>query len=131
MWLMMISIRLLLCALIVMGAVVMSARGRWFVPLCFGTSSALIVLVPWTQQFPRYLVPMVPYMAVFLVVGGGFVAERSRRAGQPWDGTVRAVGVLLVMACSPRTASGWQGASAVTAWTSFTATRKAVSTCTV
>ena len=95
-WLMMISIRLLLCALIVVGAVMMSVRGQWFVPLCFVASSALIILTPWTQQFTRYLVPMVPFMAVFLVSGGTFVAERSRRAGDPWDGVVRAVGVMLV-----------------------------------
>jgi hypothetical protein len=97
-WLMMISIRLLLCALIVVGAVVMTTRGRWFVPLCFGTSVALIGLTPWTWQFARYLVPMVPFMAVFLSVGGTFLADRSRRAGHPWDGAARAVGILLMAA---------------------------------
>jgi hypothetical protein len=95
-WVPAISIRLLLCALIVLGAVVMAYRGLWFIPLCFCTSSLLIVVVPWTHQFARYLTPMVPFMAVFLTFGMSFIAEKARRAARFWEVAAQAIGVLLI-----------------------------------
>ncbi|MEJ7636689.1 MAG: hypothetical protein WKF75_01565 [Singulisphaera sp.] len=78
---------LLLGALVVAGASVMTLRGRWFVPLCFVASVALIVLAPWPGQFP---LPD-PDGAVHggLPDRGGFLADWSCRAGRPWGGLVR------------------------------------------
>jgi hypothetical protein len=89
---------LLLGALVVTGAVVMTARGLWFLPLCFTLSVGLISLAPWPEQFPRYLTPMIPFMALFLMVAIGFLADCSCQLPGLWPGAGRVAGTLLLAA---------------------------------
>jgi hypothetical protein len=87
---------LLLGAVVAAGAVVLAARGLWFVPLCFASSVAMICLSPWPEQFPRYLTPMVPFMSVFLTVAVVGLLGLSRRLAHPWGGAARVAGPLLL-----------------------------------
>jgi hypothetical protein len=49
------------------GAVLLAAAGRWFLPLYFGLTVALIALTPWPGQFWRYLAPLTPLTLLFAV----------------------------------------------------------------
>src|SRR5262249_25250453 len=68
---------LLLAGLVTVGAAVLVLRGQWFAPLCFVSSVAVTCLAPWPEQFPRYLTPMVPFMALFVVVGATSIVKGS------------------------------------------------------
>jgi hypothetical protein len=87
---------ILLGAVVAAGALVLAARGLWFVPLCLASSVAMICLSPWPEQFPRYLTPMVPFMSVFLTVAIVALRGLSRRLARPWGGIASVGGPLLL-----------------------------------
>lgn len=50
------------------GLILLARRGIWLIPLYVAGSVALIALTPWPGQFQRYLAPLVPLLALSLVI---------------------------------------------------------------
>ena len=55
--------------LIAGGAAFLIRRGEVFIPLYILTSATLMCLTPWPDQFPRYLVPVAPFLLASLFSG--------------------------------------------------------------
>jgi hypothetical protein len=53
--------------LVLAGALRFLTRKEWFIPAYLATSAGLMCLTPWPAQFPRYLVPLTPFLTLCLV----------------------------------------------------------------
>jgi hypothetical protein len=93
---------LLFLGLVVLaGLAGLAVRGEWLVPLLVMTSLALVSATPWPQQFPRYLAPLTPLLAVGLGVamdgrGSGRLARLTRVALIPMVVAALAMQVFAV-----------------------------------
>jgi hypothetical protein len=56
----------LLGCLVTAGMILLAFRREWFISLYFAASVGLIVLTPFPEQFPRYLTPLTPFLALAL-----------------------------------------------------------------
>jgi hypothetical protein len=78
----MISATLVLLSAVVIGGLVLLARGGHWLPVLYVAGSlALIVVTPWPGQFSRYLVPLAPILALAFVSVPAAVARRARQSG--------------------------------------------------
>jgi hypothetical protein len=68
----------LLGALVVAGLVLLARRGQGLWVLHVLVSAALIALLPWPVQVPRYLAPLAPFLALALVEALLWLAHRRR-----------------------------------------------------
>lgn len=57
---------IVLSCLILAGVGIELARRQWLIPLYILFSLGIICLTPWPEQFARYLVPLVPFLALSL-----------------------------------------------------------------
>lgn len=65
-----------------LGGALLLARRDGVLPLYFILSVGLILLTPWPIQFPRYLAPLAPLTALFLMLAVDRAAGRLARAGR-------------------------------------------------
>jgi hypothetical protein len=69
-------------------------QGEWLIPLYLLGALTLISMTPWPRQFPRYLAPLTPFLALGLVGTFHWLSGRSR-----WVAGLRsALAVLMLMA---------------------------------
>lgn len=54
-------------SLVLAGMGVQVKRRQWLLPLYALFSMAILCLTPWPQQFPRYLMPLTPFLVLFLL----------------------------------------------------------------
>jgi hypothetical protein len=78
-WAVLLPTTALGCA-VVIGAGMFLARGEVFIPAYLAASVGLICLTPWSGQFPRYLTPLTPFLALCLVGFLRALLAYSRRA---------------------------------------------------
>lgn len=71
------------------GLVWLARRGEWLVPAYVAGSYLLIAVTPWPAQFPRYLSPLAPFLALALAL-----AVRSLAAARLPGARVLAAGLL-------------------------------------
>jgi hypothetical protein len=61
------------------GLGVLIVRREWLIPLYVAASLVLITSTPWPAQFNRYLVPLLPFLALSIVLAGAWIAGASDR----------------------------------------------------
>jgi hypothetical protein len=92
---------LILGFLVIAGLVLKIMDKQWFVPLYILTYLAMMCLTPWSEQFGRYLMPLMPFLIVSLFETLKFLKTKSYsflppklgRAGHLFAGSV----LLLVL----------------------------------
>ena len=87
----------LLGGLILAGAAALVARREWFIPFYLAASLGLICLTPWPGQFARYMSPLTPFLALFLVIALTAFRDYSRRRWLPGGQKAGAVLTGLVV----------------------------------
>jgi hypothetical protein len=87
-----------LSLLVIGGMGVLLYRRAWLIPLIVGISLALICTTPWPDQFQRYLVPVMPFLAigVVLAIYQAFFALRRSTKRAAVIGQLSLGGVLLL-----------------------------------
>jgi len=80
---------------IIVGAVLLARRGEWFLPLYLAATICLVSLTPWPEQFWRYLAPLTPLTALFLVHALLVIRALPGRWDKTWG---RAAGSFVLMA---------------------------------
>jgi hypothetical protein len=82
-----------LAGLVLFGAGMLAAQGRFIVPLCVFSSISVMCLTPWPQEFLRYLMPTVPMLSLCLCTAIAWLLNRTERAASRkmsvWKGMVR------------------------------------------
>ncbi len=86
----------LLTMAIVLGALSLTRRREWLVPLYLAGSVGLACLTPWPQQFTRYLAPLAPFLGVCLLQGG---AVPGGKAGSRGRSLLQGGALAVVLAC--------------------------------
>ncbi|MCI0354868.1 MAG: hypothetical protein L0099_07510, partial [Acidobacteria bacterium] len=87
-------------ACLVVGGALLMARREWFIPLYLTASAGMLCLIPWPEQFNRYLAPLMPFLALLLVSALVSIGEACRRR---WPGQWGKVGAwcgVLVLTIS-------------------------------
>jgi hypothetical protein len=71
-------------------------RGEWLIALALAVACALMALTPWGGQFLRYMLPVLPLLAIGLAVG---LAEvwRWRGWGRRWLSALARAAVILLL----------------------------------
>jgi hypothetical protein len=72
----------LLSAMVIGGLVLLARAGHWLPVLYVAGSIALIVVTPWPAQFGRYLVPLVPILALAFISVPAALSTRAQRSGR-------------------------------------------------
>jgi hypothetical protein len=68
-------------SLVLTGMVVQLTRRQWLLPLYVLFSIAVLCLTPWPQQFPRYLMPLTPFLVLSLLTALLAAPEMSIKWG--------------------------------------------------
>jgi hypothetical protein len=89
---------IVLGGVIVVGAALFAVSKRSFLPLYFGLTIALISLTPWPGQFWRYLAPLTPISALFLIHALLAAGARLARGGTSWGRTAGSFVVTVPLA---------------------------------
>ena len=92
---------LALGGLVLVGVAVLASRREWLVVLFLGTTSAMICLSPWPDQFNRYLAPLAPLLAASLILGVSAVRGSLERLGPSWSRAATAGTVALAIGLGP------------------------------
>jgi hypothetical protein len=71
--------RFLLGIAVLAGLAWLAQRGEWLIPLYVLGSLMLMSITPWAAQFPRYLAPLTPFLA--LALGGTVHRLSGKRSG--------------------------------------------------
>jgi hypothetical protein len=96
-WPVLIPLILLGC-LMLAGMVLLSIKQEWFIPLYCAASLGLIALTPFPEQFPRYLTPLTPFLALSLFAVLASIRDWGRRWGQgSWKKAVSTFSLLVMM----------------------------------
>jgi len=66
-------------SLVLLGIAVQLKQGQYLVPLYVLLSIAGICLTPWSQQFSRYLMPLTPFLVLFLLTALLFTKDMLNR----------------------------------------------------
>jgi hypothetical protein len=80
--------------LVIGGLALLAWRRAWLPVGLVVATLAMICLSPWVDQFRRYLTPLVPLLAIALVLALGGIARAGRRSGAP----LVAAGAMLAAA---------------------------------
>ena len=95
-WLVAIPVTLLGCVVIA-GVVRLWRRQERFIPLYLSAYVVVTSMTPWPEQFPRYLAPLTPFLALALfdVVAAGAAWRRKQEWG--WKRKVNLVLTVLLL----------------------------------
>ena len=96
-WLVAVPLTLMGC-LVIGGILRLRARGEWFIPLYFSAYVLVTCLTPWPEQFPRYLTPLTPFLALSLFYLLASVAEWRVKQDSGWYGKASLALTLLLLA---------------------------------
>jgi hypothetical protein len=83
---------------ILAGAAIMLRRRYWLLPLSCGIAAGLMCLTPWPEQFVRYFTPMIPFIAIMLVVALGVAVDTNAATGSRATRPLRWAGRRLMLA---------------------------------
>lgn len=91
----------LISLLILYGAWRTARRGELFLPLYGFCTAGLVCMTPWPAQYPRYLAPFTPFLALFLCITiSELLGRPDRRASRRsiWIGALVVGPILLAQA---------------------------------
>lgn len=71
------SALLILSLLIVAGAIIKLLNRQWFIPIYVLAYSTMLCVTPWSEQFGRYLMPLMPFLIVCLFETFLFLKTKS------------------------------------------------------
>lgn len=87
--------------MVLAGAVWFVTRKEWFLPAYLAASAGLLCLTPWPAQFPRYLVPLTPVLALclmrFLLPFGEYTRNQASCRWRPVGAMTFATVIGLVL----------------------------------
>ena len=88
----------LIGCLTIAGIVLLWTRLGWFIPIYIAIYVLLTCMAPWSDQFPRYLMPLTPFLALSLFHLLAVVAEWRGRQTSSWYGKASLGLTLLLLA---------------------------------
>jgi 4-amino-4-deoxy-L-arabinose transferase-like glycosyltransferase len=83
--------------LVIGGMVLLWTRQEWFIPLYCVAYVFITCMTPWPEQFPRYLMPLTPFLALSLFGVFAWVAEWRRKQERSWERKVVLVLTVLLL----------------------------------
>jgi hypothetical protein len=96
-WLVVIPLTLIGC-LVIGGMILLWVRQERFIPLYFSAYTLMVCMTPWPDQFPRYLMPLSPFLALSLFYTLAFLADwRKKQDRRRYRKAVPALTVLLLV----------------------------------
>ena len=79
------------------GMVLLWIRQEWFIPLYCLAYVFVTCMTPWPEQFPRYLMPLTPFLALSLLGLLAWVAAWRRERERNWERKVRLLLTILLL----------------------------------
>jgi hypothetical protein len=89
--------RLLAGLVVLAGLARLASQGQWLIPLYLLGSWILLSATPWPAQFPRYLAPLAPFLALGLGAAVGWPSAARPRGGSALRVAMAVLVLIVVM----------------------------------